>query len=207
MAPRRGAGMTGRGRARRGRGGHTPRSSRDGLHGAALVPSSSSSEEGVWCYDFLLHVRGRGAARILLPYAFAAIVSVRGLDGLLLRLQGCTRSPSYVKLEIDSSRLIFLGLGWKSFVRRLSLRDGDTLCCRFDGEDTLIIRAFDSSGNRMDPYCQETSSKGSGRSRSPTPVPSTGSSSDDSSAADVEPSSTASSSGSEEDLDVKPRIK
>ena len=103
--------MTGRGRARRGRGGRTPRSSRGGRHGAALVPSSSSSKEIIWCYDFLLHVRGRGDARILLPSAFAAIVYERGLDGLLLRLQGCSRSPSYVKLEIDSSRLIFLGFG------------------------------------------------------------------------------------------------
>ena len=77
--------MTVRGRARRGRGGRTPRSSRGGRHGAALVPSSYSSEEAVWCYDFLLHVRGRGAARILLPSAFAAIVSERGLDGLILR--------------------------------------------------------------------------------------------------------------------------
>ena len=199
--------MTGRGRARRGRGGRTPRSSRGGRHGAALVPSSSSSEEGVWCYDFLLHVRGRGAARILLPSAFAAIVSERGLDGLLLRLQGCARSFSYVKLEIDSSRLIFLGFGWKSFARRLNLCDGDTLCCRFDGKDTLVIRAFDPSGNRMDPYWPETGSDGSDMSRSSSPASSTASSSGDSSGADAEPSSTASSSGAEEDLDVKPPVK
>src|ERR1041385_1642967 len=175
MGPRQGAGMTGRGRVHRGRGGRTPRSSR----GAPSTPSFSSPEEGFWRYDFLLCVRGRNAARILLPPAFSALVSERGLDGLLLRLQGCTRSPSYVELEIDSSRLIFLGFGWKSFAQRLNLRDGDTLCCRFDGEDTLIIRAFDSSGNRIDPYCHETSSDGSARLRSPTPVPSTASSSGD----------------------------
>src|SRR4051812_42858740 len=80
MVPKRVAGITGRGRARRGRGGHTPRSSHGGRHGAALVPSSSSSEEGVWCYDFLLQVLGRGPARILLPSAFSAIVSEHDLD-------------------------------------------------------------------------------------------------------------------------------
>ena len=198
MGPKRGAG---RGRVRRGCGGRTPRSSRGGRRGASSTPSSSSSEEGFWCYDFLLRVRGRNAARILLPPAFDAIVSERSLDGFLLRLQGCTRSPSYVELEIDSSRLIFLGFGWKSFSRRLNLRDGDTLCCRFDGEDTLTIRAFDPSGNRMDPYWQETSSDNSGRSRSPTPVSSTASSSGDSSGDDVVPSNSG------EDLDIEPPIK
>src|SRR3954470_6305027 len=112
MGPKRGAGMIGRGRVRRGRGGRTPHSSRGGRHGAAPTPSSSSSEEGFWRYDFLLRVHGQSAARILLPSTFSSIVSERGLDGLLLRLQGCFRSHFYVELEVDSSRLIFLGSGW-----------------------------------------------------------------------------------------------
>ena len=193
--------MTGRGRVRHGRGGHTPRSSRSGRHGAASAPSSSSSEEGFWRYDFLLRVCGRNTARILLPPAFAAIVSERSLSGLLLRLQGCIRSPSWIELEIDSSRLVFLGIGWKSFSRRLNLRDGDTLCGRFDGEDTLTVRAFDPSGNRMYLYRQETSSDSSGRSRSPTPSSSMASSSGDSLGDDVVPSS------SKQDRDVKPPVK
>ena len=82
--------MTGRGRVRRGRGSRTPRSSRGGRRGASSTPSSSSSEEGFWRYDFLLRVHGRNAARILLPPTFSALVSERSLDGLLLRLQGCT---------------------------------------------------------------------------------------------------------------------
>src|ERR1044071_329278 len=187
MGPKRGVGMASRSRVRRGRGGRTPRSSRSGRRGAPSMPSSSSSEEGFWRYDFLLRVHGRNAARILLPSAFSALVSERSLDGLMLCLQGFSRSSSYVKLEIDISCLIFLGFGWKSFARRLNLRDGDTLFCRFDGEDTLVIRAFDPSGNRMDPYWSETSSDGSGRSRSPSPASSTASSSDDSSGADAEP--------------------
>ena len=127
MGPKRGAGMTGCGLVRRGRDSRTPRSSRGGRRGASSAPSSSSLEEGFWCYNFLLRVRGRSAARILLPPAFATIVSERRLDGLLLRLQGCVRSPSYVELEIDSSRLIFLGFGWSSFSWWLNLRDSDTL--------------------------------------------------------------------------------
>lgn len=103
--------------------------------------------------------------------------------------------------------MIFLGFGWKLFARRLNLRDGDTLCCRFDGEDTLVIRAFDPSGNRMDPYWPETSSDGSDRLRSPSPASSTASSSGDYLGTGAEPSSTASPSGSEEDLDVKPPVK
>ena len=83
MGPKRGAG---RGRVRRGRGGRTPRSSRGGRHGAAPAPSSSSSEEGFWRYDFLLRVRGQSATRILRPSAFSSFISERGLDGLLLRL-------------------------------------------------------------------------------------------------------------------------
>jgi hypothetical protein len=123
------------------------------------------------------------------------------LDGLLLHLQGSCRSPSYVDLEVDSSRLIFLGSGWSLFARRLNLRDGDMLCCRFDGESTVTVRAFDPSGNSMDPRVQESSSDDSVRSRSPTPSSSMAPSSGDSSGGG------AFSVSSQEDLDVKPSIK
>ena len=188
MVPRRGVG---RGRVRRSRGGRTPRSCRGGRHGTAPVPSSSPLDEGFWRYDFILRVRGQSANRILLPSTFSAIVSKRGLDGLLLHLQGSCRSPSYVDLELDSSRLIFLGFGWSLF----------------DGESTTTVRAFDPSGNSMDPHGQESSSGSSESSKSPSPASSTASSSRDSSGAGGEPSSTASPSGSDEDLDVKPPVK
>src|SRR3954469_2170637 len=155
MVPRRGAG---RGRVRHGHGGRAPRSCRGGRHGTSPVPSSSPLEEGFWRYDFLLPVRGQSANRVLLLSAFSAIVSERGLDGLLLHLQGSCRSPSYVDLEVDSSRLIFLSSGWSLFSRRLNLRDSDMLCCRFDGKSTITVRAFNSSGNSMDPRVQESSS-------------------------------------------------
>src|SRR3954469_1837374 len=118
MAPRQGVGH---GRVRRGRGGRTPRSCRGGRHGVAPMPSSSPLEEGFWSYDFLLRVRGQSATRVLLPSAFSTIVSERVLDGLLLHLQGSCRYPSYVDLEVDSSRLIFLGFGWSLFSRLLNL--------------------------------------------------------------------------------------
>src|SRR4051812_41421367 len=115
-------------------------------------------EEGFWRYDFLLRVLSRNAARIPLPFSFSSIASKRNLRGFWLHLHGCARSSSWVELEVDNSSLIFLGSGWRAFFRRLNLRDGDSLCCRFDGEDTIITRAFDAGGNRLDPCWEETSS-------------------------------------------------
>jgi hypothetical protein len=123
------------------------------------------------------------------------------LDGLLLHLQGGCQSPSYVDLEVDSSRLIFLGSGWSLFSCRLNLREGDMLCCRFDGESVVSVCAFDSGGNSMDPHLQESSCDSSGRSRSPTPASSSASSSGDSSGGG------AVSISSGEDLDIKPPVK
>ena len=127
MGPKRSGVASGRRRGRRGRGGRAPRSSHGGHRGRPSMPSSSPMEEGFWRYDFLLHVLSGSAARIPLPSSFASIAYELNLNGLLLRLQGCVRSPSWIELEIDSSRLIFLGSGWKSFSWRLNLRDGDTL--------------------------------------------------------------------------------
>ena len=149
----------------------------------------------------MLCVHGQSATRVLLPSSFSAILADLGLDGLILHLQGGCRSPSYVDLEVDSSRLIFLSSGWSSFACRLNLRDGDVLCCRFDGESTVTVRAFDPSGNSMDPRVQESSSDDSTRSRSATPSSSTAPSASDSSGGG------ALLISSEEDLDVKPVIK
>src|ERR1041385_8052513 len=189
------------GRGRRGRGGRTPRSSRGGRCGATTTPSSSYAEEGVWRYDFLLRVLNRTATRIPLSFSFASMISELNLRGLWLWLQGCTRSPAWVELSVDGSFLIFLDAGWRSFSRRLNLRDGDSLCCRFDGEDTLIVRAFDAGGNRLDPYWEETrsdSSDGSWGGSSSSPVTS---SSADSSAGG------ACSSSSKDEMDIKPVVK
>ena len=79
------------------------------------------------------------------------MISELNLGGLWLWLQVCTQTPSWVELEVDSSCLIILGSGWRYFSRRLNLRDGDSLCCRFDGEYSLTVRVFYAGGNRMDP--------------------------------------------------------
>src|SRR4051812_779661 len=106
------------------------------------MPSFSSVEEGFWRYDFLLRVRGRSATRVLLPSAFSAIVFERGLDGLLLHLQGSCRCPSYVDLEVDSSRLIFLGSGWSLFSRRFYFCGGFFFFFCFFGGRTFTVPAF-----------------------------------------------------------------
>ena len=193
--------MAGRGRGRRGRGGRTPRSSRNVHHGAMSAPSSSSVEEGFWRYDFLLCVLSRTTAWVTLPSSFASIVSELNLRVIWLHLQGCVRSPSWVELEVDSSCLIFLGSGWRSFSQCLNLRDGDSLCCRFDGEDTLTVRAFDAGGNRLHPYWEETSSDSSSGTRNPSSAsPATSSLADSSGGG-------ACSSSSKDELDVMPFAK
>src|SRR4051812_14755167 len=75
MAPKQGGGASGRGHGRRGRGGHTPRSSRGGRCGAAVLPSSSCADEDVWRYDFLLRILSRTSTRIPLSFLFASMIS------------------------------------------------------------------------------------------------------------------------------------
>src|SRR4051812_28277958 len=62
-----------------------------------------------------------------------------------------------VMMRVESSSLVFLESGWRVFARQFNLRKGDSLCCRFDGEETLSIRAFDADENRLEP-CWESSS-------------------------------------------------
>ena len=74
-----------------------------------------------------------------------------------------------MQTRAEGSALVFLEAGWRTFARQFNLRRGDSLCCRFDGEETLSIRAFDSDVNRLEP-CWESSSDsdsgGSGDTRS-----------------------------------------
>ena len=89
------------GRGRRGRGACTPRASRchRGCGGSSgSVAAADDVVEGVYGYDFILRVLSRIARRIPLPFSFASVVSELGLDGLWLRLQGCSRSPLWVEL-------------------------------------------------------------------------------------------------------------
>ena len=81
------------------------------------------------------------------------------------------------------------------------MRDGDSLCCHFDGKDALTVRAFDAGGNRLDPYSEETSNVDSDGSSGGSPASPVTSSSADSSA------DGACSSSSKDELDVKPVVK
>lgn len=117
--------MAGRGRC--GRGARAPRPSRRGVGGAAMVPTLAVAEEGIWHYDILLRILSRTTSRIPLPFSFAPIVSELNLRSLWLWIQGCSRSPLWIELEVDSSFMIFLRSGWRYFSRQLNLRDGDSL--------------------------------------------------------------------------------
>ena len=52
---------------------------------------------------------------------------------------------------------MFLGKGWKTFARWYDLRRGDCLCCRFDGKDTLLVKAFNAHGDRLECCAESTS--------------------------------------------------
>src|SRR4051812_14405487 len=55
--------------------------------------------------------------------------------------------PIVVRTRVESSTLVFLETRWKVITRQFNLLIGDSLCYRFDGEETLSIRAFDPDGN------------------------------------------------------------
>ena len=102
---------------------------------------------------------------------------------------------------------MFLEAGWKVVARQFNLRKGDSLCYRFDGEETLSMRAFDPDGNRLEPCWESSSDNGSG-----------GAGAHISSSAGDSPAGSRSSESSpggggdsyssfEQDADVKPSIK
>ena len=134
-------------------------------------------------------------------------------------INSCSRSPLWVELQIESSFLVFLGSGWRAFARQLNLREGDSLCCRFDGEETLTIRAFDAGGNRLEPCWENSSGDNSGGvggasiSSSAGGSPAKLRSGDSSTGGAASPSGDSSTGGGasyssfEQDADVKPPSK
>ena len=119
---------------------------------------------GVCSQDFVLHIRGRIAVRVLLPSSFSFFVSELGLDGIYLDPQGSSYCPLWVPVRAESSSLVSLGSGWRVFARQFNLCKGDRACCHFDGVDTFSIRAFDADGNRLEPCWEDSSNGGSGGS-------------------------------------------
>ena len=214
MAPRRHArvasGAASRGVAGRGRRGHGARAPRGrrGRGGSAVGTAAADAlEGGSRDYDFLLRILSHVAGRIPLPFSFASVVSELGLSGLWLRLQGCSRSPLWVELQVESSFLVFLGSGWWAFARQLNLREGDSLCCRFDGEETLTIRAFDAGGNRLEPCWESSSGDDSGGTKGASISSFAGGSPVMSCSSGSSTGGGASYSSFEQDADVKPSLK
>ena len=55
---------------------------------------------------------------------------------------------------------MFLEKGWKTFVRSRNFKKGDDLIIRYDGDETLWVRAFDSDGDHVG-CCMESSNNDS----------------------------------------------
>src|SRR4051812_16928544 len=111
----RGASISGSTRGRssrghRGRGARAPRATRcrRGRGGSSGSIFAAAMSEGSLCYDFVLRILSRIASQIFLPSSFVVVVSGLVLDGLWLQLQGCSRRPLWVKLQVENSLLVFL---------------------------------------------------------------------------------------------------
>ena len=148
------------GHGHRGRGACAPRAARGhwGHGGSSRGSPVEAVDEGALAHDFVLHICGLISRQISLPSSFAPLVSELGPEGLWLCAQGYPYYPLWVKIRIEGSASVFLEAGWKVFAHQFNLRRGDSLCRRFDGEETLSMRPFDAGGNRLEP-CWESSSE------------------------------------------------
>src|SRR3954471_7702647 len=54
----------------------------------------------------------------------------------------------WVAARFSGHDTMFVEKGWKTFLRSRNISRGDTIVFRFDGEDTLWARIFDSDGDR-----------------------------------------------------------
>ena len=61
--------------------------------------------------------------------------------------------------EYASDDAILLGKGWKAFARSHRLSNGQFLAFRFDGDQTLLVKIYRSSGGRIE-CCAENESSG-----------------------------------------------
>ena len=62
-----------------------------------------------------------------------------------------------MKVSFSNQGTMFFEKGWKTFLRSRNISRGDTIVFKFDGEDTLSARIFDSDGDRAC-CCMESSS-------------------------------------------------
>ena len=68
--------------------------------------------------------------------------------------------PCLGATSFSSNGSMFLEKGWKTFVWSRNLKKGDDLIFRYDGDESLGVRAFDSDGDRVG-CCMESSNSDS----------------------------------------------
>src|SRR3954466_6551928 len=76
---------------------------------------------------------------------------------LWLRSEGCAHGPIWVATSFSGQDSMFLEKGWKTFLRSRNIQRGYTIIFRYDGDETLWARVFDSDGDRAG-CCMESSS-------------------------------------------------
>src|SRR4051812_19484356 len=97
-------------------------------------------------HDFVVNIRSRICNHIELPLSFGITMADLEPPGLFMRVEGCPYGPIWVETSFEEGSLMLLGKGWKSFALWYDMRRGDCLCCRFDGKDSLLMRAFNVHG-------------------------------------------------------------
>src|ERR1041385_1896795 len=88
---------------------------------------------------------------IKLPESFTQIVIDSRPSGLWLRSERCPHGPVWVAARFSSHCTMFFEKGWKTFLRSRNISRGDTIVFKFNDEDNLWARIFDSGGDRS--YC------------------------------------------------------
>ena len=73
-------------------------------------------------------------------------LSSRKPDGFWLQVEGCPNGPSWVLAEYAPDDAILLGKGWKTFARFRRLSKGQYLAFRFDGDQTLLVKIYRTTG-------------------------------------------------------------
>ena len=147
-----GSGPALRGRAPHGRGGR-------GGRGSAASTPRNTAHTGVVEFDFVVDLHYRPYSRLYLPDSFAAAMANRRPGGFWLQVEDCPNGPSWVVAEYTPDDAILLGRGWKAFARSRRLSKGQFLAFRFDGDQTLLVKIYRSSGGQIE-CCAESESSG-----------------------------------------------
>ena len=108
-------------------------------------------------FEFVVDLHCRPYSRLYLPNSFATVN--RRPESFWLEVEGCPNGPSWVLAEYAPDDAILLSKGWKAFARSRRLSKGQFLAFRFDGDQTLLVKIYRSSGGRIE-CCAESESSG-----------------------------------------------